>query len=226
MDTLMLVTLGILPTIVISFLGYAMDFTQTKIKPKNAVLAYMFGVFLGVPAYFYEMRFEMLNWFSLSNPFEAFLASLIGIALIEEALKGVGLFLIMKIIFIDERLDILLVSIIVGMGFAGIENILYAQNLGWEVALFRSITSVPAHYVFACIMAYFVAMEYNPKNKNALKPFAQGVPVAILFHSLYDYFIIQDYSENLLLGSLVVLVIGLVLSYLIFRKLRSSNTIY
>ncbi len=223
MDTLALVFIGILPTIIVAFLTYQFDFTQSKIAAKNAVLAYMFGVALAVPAYYYEMQFEMYDFFLLNNPWQAFLAALLGIALIEEALKGIGLYISAQMNLIDERLDILMLSILVSMGFAGIENILYSQDFGWEVALFRAVTSVPAHYVFACIMAYFIAMDFDPKNKSRIAPWGYGVPVAILFHSLYDYFIIQDFSEYMMLGSIIILVLGLIISYLVFRRLRQVN---
>ena len=119
---------------------------------------------------------------------------------------------------VNEPLDIIVMSILISMGFAAIENILYSQQLGWEIALFRSFTAVPAHAFFACILAYFAAVEF-PKSRKKILPYLQGLLIAIILHGLYDFFIIQEFSDPFTLGSLVVLVISGVLAFLVIRRI-------
>ena len=56
----------------------------------------------------------------------------------------------------DEPYDGIVYSVMVGMGFATVENIGYVMQHGMTTAFLRMFLSVPAHATFAIIMGYFV----------------------------------------------------------------------
>ena len=54
--------------------------------------------------------------------------------------------------------DGIVYAVMIGMGFATLENIIYASRFGLETTLFRAFTAVPAHGVFAAIMGYYIGV--------------------------------------------------------------------
>ena len=55
----------------------------------------------------------------------------------------------------DEPFDGIVYSVMVGMGFATVENIGYVMQHGMGTAILRMFLSVPAHATFAIIMGYY-----------------------------------------------------------------------
>ena len=56
----------------------------------------------------------------------------------------------------NEPFDGIVYAVIVSMGFAMVENLIYVFQGGWEVALMRAFTAVPAHATFGVLMGYFM----------------------------------------------------------------------
>jgi RsiW-degrading membrane proteinase PrsW (M82 family) len=52
----------------------------------------------------------------------------------------------------------------VSMGFACTENILYVLEGGYEVAIMRAFTAVPAHATFGILMGYYMGKAKFSKN--------------------------------------------------------------
>lgn len=111
--------------------------------------------------------------------------------------------------FFNEPLDGIIYSMMIGMGFATLENILYADRFGFNTILIRAFTAVPAHAVFAIIMGYYVGLaKFDIKNR--LKLIGKGLGLAVFLHGLYDFFIIQQYYEWLMGFATITLAIGLI----------------
>ena len=56
----------------------------------------------------------------------------------------------------NEPFDGIVYAVMVSMGFAATENIFYVLEGGYEVALLRSFTAIPAHATFAILMGYYM----------------------------------------------------------------------
>jgi len=124
--------------------------------------------------------------------------------------------------FFNEPMDGIVYSMMVGMGFAVIENIIYAYNYGIETILVRAFTAVPAHAIFAVFMGYFVGLaKFHPTNKWKLIIF--GFTLAIFIHGLYDFFIVQQYYEWLMAFGLVTIIIGGYLAWLLIKDHRENS---
>ena len=133
----------------------------------------------------------------------------------------------------DEPFDGIVYSIMVSMGFATVENVMYVMKYaqlgqGLQIGLQRMFLSVPAHATFAVVMGYFVG-KAKFDNKNSLLLMIIGLLGAIFFHGTFDFFLFinqysfwgRDTGETLLVGgALVSFVVALILSRRLIRKQR------
>ena len=110
----------------------------------------------------------------------------------------------------NEPFDGIVYAVMVSMGFAATENIFYVLEGGYEVALLRAFTAVPAHATFGILMGYFVGKAKFSKNRIKLNLI--GLLLAILFHGTYDFFLFIDFVPGIWSGAFVSLFIGILLS--------------
>jgi RsiW-degrading membrane proteinase PrsW (M82 family) len=96
--------------------------------------------------------------------------------------------------FFNEPMDGIVYAVLVAMGFATAENVLYFDRFGAEPLLLRAFTAVPAHLVFGIVVGYFAGLaKFTPDNKSRLLLFGFGL--AVLIHGLYDLLILQKSSD-------------------------------
>lgn len=118
----------------------------------------------------------------------------------------------------NEPFDGIMYAVMVSMGFATAENILYVANGGFHVAVARMFTAVPAHASFAVLMGYFVGLaKFRHRNAPYL---LTGLAMAVLFHGAYDFFLSLDNALLIAFGAVSSLVTGIVLA---FRAMRILN---
>lgn len=110
----------------------------------------------------------------------------------------------------NEPFDGIIYAVLVSMGFAATENIMYVLQGGYEVAILRAFTAVPAHATFAILMGYYMGKAKFSNNKVVLN--FTGLFLAILFHGTYDFFLFVDYIPGLWMGAFFSLFIGIFLS--------------
>lgn len=84
-----------------------------------------------------------------SSIVDMFIKAFIVVALVEEFSK----YLIVRYVAqrnkeFDEPFDGIVYSVMVSMGFATLENVLYVYSYGYETGLIRAFTAVPAHATF------------------------------------------------------------------------------
>ena len=112
----------------------------------------------------------------------------------------------------NEPFDGIVYAVMVSMGFATFENILYSYNYGINTALVRMFTAVPAHATFAILMGYYVGKAKFLKGAE-LKYLLIGLFWAVVFHGAYDYFLFEVVNYPMaFVGALVSLLVGLRLS--------------
>ena len=135
------------------------------------------------------------------------------VALVEEVSKYI---FIRGILFrsshFNEPFDGIIYSVMVGMGFALTENVIYVINGGGGTAIVRMFTAVPAHALFAVIMGFFLG-EAKLENRHTLLYSVIALIVAILLHGTYDYFLFISFVPGLWIGAIISLIIGYFLSH-------------
>lgn len=118
--------------------------------------------------------------------------------------------------YFDEPYDGITYSVMISMGFATVENLLYVfsqstSEEGYAVALTRMVTAIPAHASFAIVMGYFTGLaKFNSQNGIFYLLFA--LLSATLLHGAYDFFLMQQQIPGITGGAIVSLVISLLLS--------------
>lgn len=110
----------------------------------------------------------------------------------------------------NEPFDGIVYAVMVSMGFAATENIFYVLEGGYQVALIRAFTAVPAHATFGILMGYFMGIAKFSNNR--IKWNLIGLLLAIVFHGSYDFFLFIDFVPGIWLGAFVSLLIGIILS--------------
>lgn len=110
----------------------------------------------------------------------------------------------------NEPFDGIVYSVMVSMGFATFENILYVYSGGMSTAIMRMFTAVPAHATFAILMGFYLGKAKFEHKKSYYAFHALGV--ATLFHGAYDYFLFISFVPGIVLGALVSLLVGIWIS--------------
>lgn len=143
---------------------------------------------------------------------DQFLNAFFLVALVEESSK----FLFVRFILypnknFNEPFDGIVYALMVSMGFATLENVLYTFQYGVETGILRMFTAVPAHATFGVLMGYFLG-KAKFTHRKGLYYAVLGLGVATLFHGSYDYFWFIHYVPGVWVGAMLSLILGVWLS--------------
>jgi len=202
----LLLGIAIAPVIVIIWYFLFLD-KLNKEPLKMLIRTFLFGVLSVVPAVLMSLLGTKLLG-PVNNVPRALFEAFIVVALAEELAKY---FFLRKYVFkrveFEEPYDGIVYAVMISMGFAAIENVMYVMQGGFAVGVMRMFTAVPAHATFAVLMGYWVG---RAKMEN--KPYLNwlGLGSAVLFHGLYDVFLLSEYVPGQLIGALISLVVGIV----------------
>ncbi|MDH4090598.1 MAG: PrsW family glutamic-type intramembrane protease [Cyclobacteriaceae bacterium] len=134
------------------------------------------------------------------------------VALIEEFSK----FIFVRFILyynknFNEPFDGIVYAVMVGMGFATVENVIYVFQYGFATGFLRMFTAVPAHAAFAIIMGYFLGKaKFTHRREIYFSVIALLAPT--LFHGTYDYFWFISFVPGIWTGALLSLAAGFILA--------------
>lgn len=171
-----------------------------KSEPFGQLLKATFlGVLISIPAILIEYIIEYLIFGDrepvsfIDHTIEAFCVA----AIPEEGLKlGALWWVLRKNPHFDEHYDGIVYAVCVGLGFAGIENIMYlfgSMDEWASIGIVRAIFAVPGHYINAVLMGYYYA-RYHFVNRSFLN-LVSILLMPILAHGLYDS-IVMNISTN------------------------------
>ncbi len=121
----------------------------------------------------------------------------------------------------NEPFDGIMYAVMVSMGFALTENIMYVFDSGVSTALIRAFTAVPAHATFGILMGYFMGKAKFSNKKRFLN--ILGLLVAILFHGAYDFFLFIHSIPGIWIGAFISLIIGIILSTKVIKKHQENS---
>lgn len=104
----------------------------------------------------------------------------------------------------DEPYDGITYSVMIGMGFATLENVMYVYQStnAYEVAWMRAFTAVPAHATFAIAMGYFTGLaKFKGLKRNSY--LLKGLLLAIVMHGFYDFLLMQSNFPQMAVGAFI-----------------------
>ena len=124
----------------------------------------------------------------------------------------------------NEPYDGIVYAVMVSMGFATIENVLYvfvSEGSELETGIWRAFTAVPAHATFGVLMGFFLGIRKFKKWKLLG---LVGLLSATVFHGAYDFFLFRtQYQPGMIFGALVSFIVSIVLSLVAMRIHRRNS---
>jgi RsiW-degrading membrane proteinase PrsW (M82 family) len=220
---LLLLALALAPGLAIAIYIYWRD--KYEKEPIGLLVAcFILGGLTCIPAALAEhfsMKFLSID---LDSPhtdlFTAFYAAFFLVGFSEEFVKYLVLtkYAFRKPAF-NEPFDGIVYSVIIGLGFATLENIFYVIEGGLSTGIARMFTAVPMHAVFGVLMGYYVGMAKFQGTSLQLTSKLKGLGFAVIFHGAYDFFLFQDVIPWMKL----LIVPMIVCSILISRKAMRVN---
>jgi len=170
---------------------------------------------------FYDFTAVVIGWQINGRPISDFFYCILVIGGIEELVKIIPLILLLRFTkIINEPVDYIVYGGIAALGFAFSENIMYFDQHGAGIILGRSLTAVVLHTSLTGIVAYgFVLRDYRKKKFAPLKMYL----IAIAFHGLYDFFLINPSARTFMILSYMILFISIsTFNHIISNTLSNS----
>ncbi|WP_339753199.1 PrsW family glutamic-type intramembrane protease [uncultured Winogradskyella sp.] len=218
-----LTLLAVAPVMAIILYIYVQD--KYDKEPKGLlVLNFLFGsivsiIIVSVLYLFTGRLLPITNEFSI---WQQFIQAFFVVALAEEFSK----YVIVKYFAqprkaFNEPYDGIMYAVMVSMGFACTENILYVLESGYETAILRAFTAVPAHATFGILMGYYMGKAKFAKNRFRLN--MAGLFLAVLFHGAYDFFLFIGFIPGISAGAFISLILGVILSRKAIRRHQENS---
>ncbi|QTE23937.1 PrsW family intramembrane metalloprotease [Polaribacter cellanae] len=218
-----LLLLAFAPIFVIIIYIYVKDKYEKEpisILTKSFLLGATVSIILTIILGFVAARIFPLT--DAENILQQFLQAFFVVALVEEFSKYVIVkFYAQRNAAFNEPFDGIVYAVMVSMGFAALENVLYTFQHGAETGLMRAFTAVPAHATFGILMGYFMGRAKFSNNRITLN--LLGLLLATLFHGAYDFFLFINFIPGISIGAFVSLIIGIVLSNKAIKSHQNSS---
>lgn len=215
MDALELFAIALAPGAAIALYIYLKD--KHEREPLYLLLTcFLYGIFSTFITLLISWPVNALIILKEDDVVHEFFTAVFKVALVEEFSKFIFVrFVLFPNKNFNEPFDGIVYAVMVGMGFATLENILYVFEYGFTTGLIRMFTAVPAHATFAVMMGYYIGIaKFTKSNHLYYAMLALAVPT--LFHGLYDYFWfiaeVKDIWTGIWIFALVSLAVGVILS--------------
>ncbi len=191
---------------------------KDKLDPeprKLLIRAFLLGCLSVIPAIAFNMILKAILKVDISESLvETFTFAFFVVGLAEEFSKFIFLRwnLYLRPEF-DEPYDGITYAVMIGMGFATLENVLYVYQSenAYEVAWLRAFTAVPAHATFAIAMGYFTGLAKFNQEKRFTYLF-KGLVIAIIMHGFYDFLLMQKNYPQMAIGAFVSVAVSIYFS--------------
>jgi len=218
-----LLLFAIAPIFIIIIYIYIKD--KYEKEPKRLLLSsFLFGAVVSIIIttilyYTIELFLPLNDNFSI---IQQFIKAFVVVALVEEFSK----YIIVRYYAqpkpeFNEPFDGIVYAVMVSMGFAATENVLYVLEGGLSTAIIRSFTAVPAHATFGILMGYYMGKAKFSKNKTVLN--LSGLLLATLFHGAYDFFLFIEFIPGIWIGAFISLIVGIIISKKAIKKHQESS---
>ena len=206
-----LLALALAPVIAIISFIYLKD-KYDKEPLRHLVVSFILGCLSTIPAIILETSFAKLLPQNTLDIVNTLLWAFVFVAGSEEFVK----YVMLKVYAVkqkdfDEPFDGIMYGVMVSLGFAAVENIMYVIEGGFTVGVLRMFTAIPAHARFGIIMGYYFGLAWQDK-KNALRHQLRGLLTAVVLHGIYDFFLFQENYPAFAVFSFLGLIISIRLS--------------
>lgn len=193
---MLLIALAIAPGVAVCLFIYSLQ-RLGKASMRYLLTAFVLGAVATLPALLVQLLSEDVRNDPWRHSIWSYLWYAFGVvASSEEGSKFLVLrfYAYPKKVF-REPFDGVIYSVMIGMGFATVENIEYVRQFGLETGVSRFFLAIPAHASFAVLMGYPVGRaKFEPQH--SLRLLLRGLGVAVLFHGSFDFFLFLQQSHE------------------------------
>ena len=156
MNTFVILALALAPTTAVMIYIYLRD--RHEPEPLGLLaISFLYGGVSTMLTLLISFPVNALIFTKADDDVHLFLNAFFKVALVEEFSK---FFFVRFILFynknFNEPYDGIVYAVMVSMGFATLENVMYVYQFGFTTGIMRMFTAVPAHATFAIIMGYFL----------------------------------------------------------------------
>jgi RsiW-degrading membrane proteinase PrsW (M82 family) len=185
-----LLIISLAPTLALLIWIYIKD-KYDKEPIKVLIKLFFIGTLMSIPAIAIE---DILLKANINNSYlNLIYTAFIVAAATEEVLKAMVLIpYTLKSKYYTEKLDGIVYSMFITLGFATIENLIYIFNGNYldifQIGLARAVISIPAHVLFSINMGYYLSMyKFNLDELKSKKIFlVKLILIPIILHGLFD----------------------------------------
>ena len=186
-------------------------------NPKKSILYIVITFILGMTFAFGTSLFTDFNKYDLNFNVTGewkndLIYSIVGIGLIEETVKIIPFLLI---IFLNknikEPIDYLFYACISALGFAFLENLIYFDASGIKTIQGRALTATIIHLFTTSLIAYGIIIGKFSKKRNTILYFMLFFILAILFHGIYDFWLLNATLKQFTLMPFLLLLMSMVI---------------
>lgn len=188
---MLLLVAALAPSAALLYYFYARD--KYEKEPRRLLLkAFLLGACLVLPVLFIEIalnKFDMTDFNLLTAGYTAFIVA----GLVEESSKFLLFFFyIWRNREFNEMYDGIVYAVFISLGFATAENLAYVFSNGFNTAIVRSLTAVPAHALFSVAMGYYLGIAKFAKPQYRQKFIWLGLVTPIILHGIYDFILFSQ----------------------------------
>lgn len=221
MNTLFLLIMAVIPCVAICLYIY-----YTDIRNPEPISLLFISVFYGVISFFIALGIGYLlhTYAEIEQQDVAhqMIRAVIFVGLVEEGSKFLFLRgILFKNKHFNEAFDGIVYSVMIAMGFALAENILYVLNGDGGTAVVRMFTAVPAHAMFGVLMGFFIGEAKVFPTSSFLYSFL-AIFISTFVHGYYDYFLFLTFVPGMWWHAVVALVVTVVITQFAI-KLRKNE---
>lgn len=208
-------------------------------EPRKMIIKmFLWGSFITLPVFFIQTGLtSLLNGIPVSPLLTSVIYWFIVVSFTEELFK----FLVVKMKVVDsphldEPLDLMIYMVVVALGFAAVENILYSfapiGHMSVEqvvtrtlvIAFVRFVGATFLHTLCSALIGYAMAISFKDK-KRAVFEMISGIILATLLHGLYDFSIMTlDGSIKYVVPGLIIITLAF-LVFAGFEKLKKVKSV-
>jgi RsiW-degrading membrane proteinase PrsW (M82 family) len=191
-QTITLLALAVLPGLFLT--NYVFQHDKVDAEPAGLLWSLvLLGALSAIPASLSEGLLEsmLVGFVPPNTPLYYALMSFFVVAVSEEGCKFVMLRLrTWNHPAFDFRFDGIVYGVMVGVGFATLENILYVLGAGFSTGVARALLSVPGHVSWGVFMGYYYgrakAYAIAGNEKESRRNLVLSLLIPIAWHGIYD----------------------------------------
>lgn len=216
MDVFTLLGLALAPGTAIGIYIYLKD--KHEREPLTLLLvSFFYGILSTIVTLAISQPLSMLLLARENTVVTQFVEAFFKVALVEEFSKFIFVrFILFNNKNFNEPFDGIVYAVMVSMGFATLENVIYVFNYGFATGILRMFTAVPAHATFGVLMGYFLGKAKFSHNKKFMYS-VMGLLTATLFHGAYDYFWFIAEIDNVWTGIWIFAIVALITGFILSR---------